>query len=398
MTRVPMPRAAEAPDFGRRRLRILHLPVDLGGHPAALARAQRALGHDAVAANLAWSPFGFHGDVDYGVEPGRPSRLLRREFGRAVLFARSLRADVVHAHFGQTLCSIRPFPIADPSRRGIAERLTVEAARRLWLADVGLWRRLGKAVAMTFYGDDARLVEGAAARNPWTHLTLPDLAAAYAARDPWKRRLGSRLAAAGVILFAANPDLLETLPEGTDFLPYGAVDVVPQAPPIRPERTLRLLHLPSDRSVKGTDMVIATVERLRAEGVDCRLTVAEGLPHRDVLPAILRHDAFVDQLRVGWYGNAAVEAMAAGRPALAHIAPDGLARIPAGMAAELPVVAATPDTLAARIRELVAMEPAAIRELGARARAFVARWHAPEAVARRTLEAYATRLRPDGAM
>ncbi|MCZ8316881.1 hypothetical protein [Phreatobacter sp.] len=379
------------------RLRILHLPVDLGGHPAALARAQRALGHDAVAANLAWSPFGFHGDINHAVEPGKPCRLVRRELGRVALLARAFRADVIHAHFGQTLFSLRPFPITDPSRHGLVERATVAAARALWMGDLALWRRMGKALAMTFYGDDVRLVSGAVERNPWSHLGLPEIARAYEERDPWKRLLGDKLGRAGVTLFAVNPDLLDTLPAGAEFLPYAHVDLGREAldalaSTLRTERELRLLHLPSDRAVKGTEIIVSIVDRLRAEGVACRLTVVENLK-RDEVPALFaRHDALIDQLRVGWYGGVAVEAMAACRPALAHIAPRDLQHIPHQMAADLPVIAVTADTLAAKIRELAALDSAAFRSLGLRSRAFAQHWHAPEAAARRTIAAYRSQL------
>ena len=377
-------------DGAGRPLRILHLPVDLGGHARALAAAQRRLGHDAVSVSLEHSPLGFNGDVCLGLPHGSRGRLARREWGRLRLFWRSLAwADVIHCHFGRTLASLRAVPLPDPSRHGLVERLTVGVARMLWLQDLRAWHRLGKRVAMTFYGDDIRPVDLALRRNPWTHLAEPTLRARLEPRDAAKARLAAALARHGVAIFATNPDLLAALPEGATFLPYAHVEPARHA--LRPpaaEGPLRLLHMPTDRAVKGTALFEEAVRRLRDAGARMDLTILEGRPNAEALAAIAAHDVLLDQLHVGWFGGVAVEAMAMGKPVVAYINPRDEALVPPAYRAALPVLRADPADVMAALARLVAMPRAALRDAGARGRSFVETWHDPDTIARQVLEAY----------
>lgn len=375
----------------RRGLRILHVPVDLGGHPRALAEAQRRAGHEALCVSLAWSALGFNGDACHDAPLGTPGRLRRREAARWRLFWRSLRwADVIHCHFGQTLASVRALPRRDAARGGLAEALTVAYARLLWLQDVRLWRLLGKRVAMTFYGDDIRPVDLARARNPFTHLALPELRGT-AERDAPKRRLADALAQSGVRLFATNPDLLAALPPGAAFLPYGHVEPARHA--LRPPqegRPLRLLHMPTHRAVKGTDIFVGAVQRLRAAGAAVELTLVEDRSNAEALAILAEHDVLLDQLRVGWFGGVAVEAMAMGKPVIAYLNPADEALVPAAYRAALPVIRADPTDVESVLAGLLAAPRVALREQGLRARRFVEDWHDPAAVARQVLDAYLT--------
>jgi glycosyltransferase involved in cell wall biosynthesis len=88
----------------------------------------------------------------------------------------------------------------------------------------------------------------------------------------------------------------------------------------------------------------------------------------------------VDQLLLGWYGGFAVEAMALAKPVVCAI--DDAAN-PFG--AQLPVVRATPATLADRIREL-ATAPERRREIGLACRRFAETVHDPRTVARQVLD------------
>ena len=375
-----------------RRLRILHLPVDLGGHPSALAKAQRALGHEAVSANLAWSDFGFNGDLNFGRPMGDRLRLPVREAGRMRLMLRSiLWADVIHGHFGQVLTSLRAYPPTMREHETLRERTAGALMRWLWLKDVSLWRRLGKTVAMTFYGDDLRLVSGATDRNAWSHLGLTEISGPLADRDPLKKRLVSSLDASGVTMFATNPDLMPQLPaerNRAQFLPYGHVDIaaIKTTPP--GDGPIRFLHLPTNRAVKGTEHVIDAIGKLKRAGKPCELTIAEGVSNSTAIELMGTHDVLLDQLRAGWYGGVAVEAMAAGKPVVAHILEQDLAHIPAEMARDLPIINANPDTVFAVLRDLVAEPRDSLADRARASRAYVERWHAPGRVAAQVMEAY----------
>jgi hypothetical protein len=376
-----------------RFLKILHVPVDLGGHPSAIARAQRELGHEAQCVSLAWSPLGFNGDECQDAPLGKRGRLLRREIGRWRLLWRSVAwADVVHCHFGQSIMSVRPLPLADPRMSGPIEALTVAYAKLAWLTDIRLWRALGKPVAMTFYGDDARLTDAATRREPWTHLHDAAIAQEARRRDGLKRRLFAELERRGVTILATNPDLLAELPAGSIFQPYAHVDPLrTKVSPPKETGRLRFVHMPTNRSVKGTAFFIQAIETLRARGHDVSLTLVESRSNVDALNILGEHDVLLDQLRVGWYGAVAVEAMARGKPVVAHLNAMDKALIAPAFAADIPIIEATPETVVDALERLVMMPRTALRGLGLRSRAFAETWHDPRTVARTALAAYGLR-------
>jgi len=373
-------------------MKIFHLPIDLGGHASGLAAAQRELGHDATAISLQWSALGFNGDLCLEPPPGARSRLLRREAARFRLLWRTLRdADVIHCHFGQTALSVRPFPVRDGGATDSAsESLRVAYARLLWLKDLGLWCLAGKVLAMSFYGDDIRPIAASVARNRFSHLGLPEIAAPLSARDPLRPTFLRAIDRRVPLLYAANPDLLEILPARARWIGYSHCDHRRVAPRPWPETgdDLRILHMPTNRAVKGTAMLCEAVARLRAQGVCLSLTLVEGQDNARALARLDDHHLLVDQLRVGWYGGVAVEAMAAARPVVCHVHPADAALAPAGLLAALPLIEANPETIADVLRSLATTRRAELEGLGRASRRFAEAWHDPLRIAGALIEDY----------
>jgi hypothetical protein len=164
-------------------------------------------------------------------------------------------------------------------------------------------------------------------------------------------------------------------------LPYAAVDPAAIRPEPLPEgEELIVAHAPTDRVIKGTQHVIEAVDALRDEGVAIRLDLVEGVTRDVALERLAAADLLVDQLRLGWYGTVAVEAMALGRPVLSYIREDEPEDNPFG--ADLPIVRTTSATLVDDLRALSA-DRGRLRELGVAGRAFVEEHHDPVAIARR---------------
>ena len=320
-----------------RPLRVLHVPAAVGGHPPRLAQAERELGLESRCVTVDPPPFGYSVD-EVLARGGRPGREVRRWR----LLLRAFRdADVVHFNFGSSLLHGLYGPLE--------------------LRDVGWLRRAGKAVFVTFQGDDAR--------------------PGY--RDERQRR---RALAAferhAHGLYALNPDLLGYLPERASFLPYASVDPRDWTPVWPADGVPVVVHAPSDRARKGTEHVLRAVDRLRAEGVELELVVVEGVTRAEARREYERATVLVDQLVVGWYGGVAVEAMALGKPVVAYLREEELHVLPPAMRDALPVVRATGETLADVLRELVVARRDDVAELGRRSRAYVERWHDPLAIAR----------------
>jgi glycosyltransferase involved in cell wall biosynthesis len=309
----------------------------VAGQAYGLSRAERKLGLTSDVAVFTPSGYGYGFDIDIDARPSDP---LWRQFRRRLSFLRAAvdRYDVFHFNFGQTILGIRRFG-----------RVVDELA---WLS------RRGKTILFTYQGSDIR--GGGGVREKAAHRAL---------------RYGDRV-------FYQNPDLRQWLPRAS-FLPYAAVDPAAIGPESLPEgEELIVAHAPTDRVIKGTQHVIDAVDALRDEGVAIRLDLVEGVTRDVALERLAAADLLVDQLRLGWYGTVAVEAMALGRPVLSYIREDELDDNPFG--AELPIVRTTPATLADDLRALSAARER-LRELGVAGRAFVEEHHDPVAIARQAL-------------
>jgi hypothetical protein len=359
-----------------RPLRILHLPTDTGGHSGQLSLAERELGADSSTVVFRRSDFGYAVDVDLRLG-GRTK--VGRLLGRAALLARTLpRIDVVHGNFGQAFL---------PSLGGLGP-------------DLALLRAAGRGVFMTFQGCDAR-------QRHWCrdHRAI-SCCGDVPAGDTQAQvcRLGDDPAKRATIraairwchgVFCVNPDLLEVVP-GATFIPYASVD--PRAIELAADpvddgaagRPLRIAHCPTNRDVKGTEDVLGLPARLAARGIACELDLVERVDRAETLRRMAAADLVIDQLRIGWYGGLATEAMSLGRPVIARLETADRERLPAAMNAELPVI----DADAASLDDVVAAlagDPAERRRRRLAGRRFVERWHDPRAIAAAMLACYRER-------
>lgn len=322
------------------------MPADVGGHAFGLSRAERALGLESDVAVVTAGPFGYGADMRFDVEG---KRAWRRLSARSSLLARALRSyDVIHFNFGQAMLPL-----------WVGGHVTNE---------LPLLKRAGKTILVTFQGCDVRPQECCYCNKPKCR-----------AESRYRAKNAARFLRYADRCFHLNPDLGRWLP-GSRFVAYANVDpraLLPADPP--PERAeIVVAHAPTDRDVKGTGHVLAAVDRLRGEGVSLRLELIEGVRRDEVLRRLHDADIVVDQLLIGWYGGFAVEAMALAKPVVCHIREDGAGDNPFGE--ELPIVRATPATLAERLRELTRDREARLR-IGEASRAFVEHRHDPLAIA-----------------
>ncbi len=351
-------------------LRVLHFPLPTAGHPSGLAQAERRAGLDSELVSLQSTPYGFAADQNLGLE-SKPAavRLFRRLlFGLSTLG----RYDVYHFNTGQTF-----FPLRVPVR-----------------LDLPLLKALGKKVFVTFQGCDARqrsfcrrafALSCASGPRP-SCPCLESLDGPKARRIRYLKRWAD-----GV--FCLNPDLLRVV-AGAELVPYASVDakrLEPSYPDSSASGPLRILHAPTDRAKKGTEAVLEARDRLRGE-LDLEWQLVEGLCHSEAMAWYRSADLVIDQLRIGWYGGLAVEAMALGKPVIAYLRESDLELVPAGLAADLPVVSARPDNLVSVIRTL-ASDRERLQRLGAAGREFVLRWHDPDRIAARFAALYRGRAR-----
>jgi hypothetical protein len=138
-----------------RPLRVLHAPWNVAGQSAQLAAAERALGADSRCVVIEETAKGF--PADEVLAPSNAS-ILQREGHRWRLLWRAMHwADVVHFSFGQSCLVPNIFPdlsqINWSNPASIAWRVYTRA---VWLKDLPLLTAMGKTLAVTWQGDDAR--------------------------------------------------------------------------------------------------------------------------------------------------------------------------------------------------------------------------------------------------
>ncbi|SFR95692.1 hypothetical protein SAMN04487846_1217 [Microbacterium sp. cf046] len=233
-------------------------------------------------------------------------------------------------------------------------------------------RAAGVSVAYVSHGSDLRLPSRHAPLEPWSPFRdedwplLPALESQAAAN-------AEALRAIGAPVFIATPELLIDYPEAT-WLP-NVVD--PQRwhtdAPVLAGPTPVALHIPTSEVIKGTALIEPAMRALEAEGV-VQYEQPTGIPPAE-MPALLAGvDIVLEQFRLGIYSTTAIEAMAAGRIVVAHVSERVRAHVAETIGVAVPIVEATPDTVGAVLREIVA-DPDRYREIASRGPEFVRAAH-----------------------
>lgn len=153
-------------------------------------------------------------------------------------------------------------------------------------------------------------------------------------------------------VFVSTPDLLLDLPQAV-WIPV-VVELatwnqfVVDVPENRP---LRVAHIPSVQSIKGTHLIEPVLRQLQEQGV-IEYTPIQGVSSQDMPKIIAQADVVLDQFRLGSYGVAACEAMAAGKTVIGHVLPEVREIVKRQTGLQLPIVEATPDDLCEVISDL----------------------------------------------
>lgn len=357
-------------------LRVLHCPADVGGNAAMLARAERELGLASRAIVFEQSPFGYRSD-EVLLKPG--DGRLTREIRRLGLLRRALRDfDVVHFNYGMSIApmALRGGPLAQAISRVVE------------LRDLPLLKRAGKAIFVSYQGDDAR--QGKFCREHFAITFATEVDAEYYRDDELKARRIAVFSRYADRIFVGSPDLMYFFPETARYLPVAPVDLSEW--PLLPSRELPaeplVVHAPSHRQVKGTRFIIDAVERLRAEGVRFRFQLVEKMTRDEARRLYDEADLLVDQLLAGWYGGLAIELMALGKPVVCYIREEDLRFVPQSIRETLPVINATPSSIYDVLKEWLTTRRGELRARGLRGRAFVEEVHDPRQVARELKREY----------
>lgn len=149
-------------------------------------------------------------------------------------------------------------------------------------------------------------------------------------------------------------------------------------------KTLKILHAPNHRYIKGTKFIIEAVNRLKKDGFDIELKLIERKPNEIVLDEIKNADIVIDQLIIGWYAMFAIEAMAFAKPVIAYVDNRLLEMYIANdllVQGELPIINADISNVYEVLRKTI--EEVDLEETGQKSRNFVIKHHSLEAIGKK---------------
>jgi hypothetical protein len=316
------------------RPRLLIAPTNTAGQGWQWARAVERELPGSFAASMAFqAPGGFAFPADQVVS--------LRHYRWSSQWARAQRSAVVSGYSHVLLESGRE-PFGDAGGRSVERQI----------ADL---RDAGLHVALVFHGSDIRSPSAHRRRvalSPF-HDRAWEVTRLYELRSRENRALATRL---GLPTFVTTPDLLHDLPDAgwlpvvVDPAPWREADLVApfahDGPPV-------VVHAPSVGRFKGSAFIDPVLRRLEEEGL-IRYRRATGVPSGEMPRLYGDADIVIDQVVMGIYGVAAIEAMNAGRLVLGHVSQHTRDVVRDRGGFETPVVEVDPETLEAVLRSVVA--------------------------------------------
>ncbi len=309
-------------------LSILHIaPQNYAGVPYETVKAERARGISSWLITMWPHPYGFSEDecLNLPMAAGGVVRFAQRLFGttpKTLNVRRKQLGELPPTWNGDSFPSNILFALRDRlwepyfRRAGFPKRLdefdivVLDGGLPLlrdsvWILD---WARRGGRLATTYYGSDLR-----------QHGVLPKVDGAAGA------------------VFVMEFDHIALHPRATwlpfPFDPSG----LPSADP--PNGPVRIGHVATNRSAKGTDRIIEAIGEA-AKTCEIEPVIIERKPHAETLYLKAGCHIFIDQLGELGYGISGLESAAMGIPTVVELLPDHEAFL-----GEHPFVTACAETL-----------------------------------------------------
>ncbi len=358
-------------------MKILHLPSSVGGNAYSLAIAERKLGLDSKVLTFNCSRFAYDADIKIDLSD---RHLLAQLFYRAKAFLKYRKGyDVYHFNFGSTILH--------------APQLGLN------LADLPFYDANAKKI-FCYQGCDARQkyptlellkkseIQIAACQREGCYNGMCN----SGKKDKQRQKAIDKMAQYADHVFALNPDLIQFLPkEKTSFLPYTIAnyfDIETKQEPFFKNDKINIVHAPTQRVTKGTDIILKIIDELQQEFPNkIKFNLIENMSHSEALQAYQKADLLIDQIFIGWYGAVAVEVMKMGIPAAVFINPAHLNYVPDEFAKDLPFYNINPFTLKEKLRHIIKHREQLIQQ-GQLAKQFVLKWHDPIKIAEEVIEYY----------
>lgn len=134
-----------------------------------------------------------------------------------------------------------------------------------------------------------------------------------------------------------------------------------------------IVHSPNHRMIKGTDYIVAAVDKLRQEGYQIEFHLLEGVKNTEVERILKESDILVELLICG-YGLSGMEGMALGKPVISNFQTDTSVLRYYSYFDECPIIQANIDTIYEKLKWLIE-NPVIRKEIGEAGRRYAEKYH-----------------------
>jgi len=347
-----------------KKLKVLHLPTPTGGNAWGLSQAEKKLGLDSKVLVDVNNWLNYKSDYCLNLENKNKTEEI---FTRIKAFIKVRdKYDVYHFNFGSSLIDFMNYGI------------------HLW--DLPFYK--GKKI-MTYNGDDARQN-----LNLLKKEFVGEIYDLYPSNDI-KRNIILKKRIEKVYknvdhIFSLNPDLMYFLPkEKTTFLPYSLdLDEILKEPYLI-ENKIKIIHSPTNRTVKGSKYIIEALENLQKKHDNIEIEIIENIPHKEAVQKYKEAHLVIDQILIGWYGGFAVEVMKMGKPVAVFIREEDLQFIPDEMSKDLldTIININQHNIEEVLEDFI-NNLELLNEKSKLSYDYVNKWHNPTKIAKQVLEIY----------
>jgi glycosyltransferase involved in cell wall biosynthesis len=341
----------------KRKLKVFHGLVNYGTQAGLFAHELRNQGVDSISVSY---PDRFKRQIDVELLHGGNffEKIIKHTWNYLRRLYWFFRYNIFHFYYGTSL-----FP-------------------NQW--DLPLYRLFGKKIILHYLGNDVQLYEKSVKKYKWTNMPgfIED-------KDPiaYDRRILNRMK---YEVKYANLQCV-CAPCYSEFVPNSiviplAIDLELFSYNTYPENTKTvIMHAPTSRGFKGTDYIVKAIDKLKVEGFDICFNLVENITHAELKEEYKKCDIFIDQIMGGWYGTAAIEAMAIGRPVICSLRKSYFEYIEFGE--KIPIIHADPDCIYESIKHLL-VNKSRLPQIGIDSRKFVEEIHDCRKIAENLIEIY----------
>lgn len=274
-----------------KKIRVFQGMVNYGTQAGLYARALREKGIPAVSVSRN-DRFKRLIDIELYAKGNFAQKLIKHSINYLILTYCFFKYNTFHFYFGTTL-----FP------------------RQL---DLQFYKYFNKKVVFHYLGKDVKLYKESIERYDISNMAYSCGTTEEALKQDKKKkkRLQYETQFASK-QFVCSPIYSEFVPNSI-LLPL-AIDLTNyQFQPKEPEDKLVIMHAPTNRANKGTEFIIAAIDKLEELGYNIHFDLCENITHDTLKKKYIECDIFIDQV-LGGYGTAAIEAMAIGRPTISYL-------------------------------------------------------------------------------